>query len=42
MWLTGNESLESLGAQALQRKLEGTLNQIRSLQKQMSERLQEL
>jgi hypothetical protein len=42
MWLTSNESLESLGAQALHRKLEGTLNQIRVLQKQMSEWLQEL
>jgi hypothetical protein len=42
MWLTSNESFESASAQAMQRKLDGTLNQIRALQKQMSDRIQEL
>lgn len=42
MWLTSNESFESLSAQAMQRKLDGTLNQLRALQKQMSDRIQEL
>ena len=42
MWLTSNESFESGSAQAVQRKLDGTLDQIRALQKQMSERIQEL
>ena len=42
MWLRSNESLESGNAQALQRKLDGTLNQIRALQKQISDRIQDL
>ena len=42
MWLRSNESLESGSAQALQHKLDGTLNQIRALQKQMSDRIQDL
>ena len=42
MWLTSDQSFESGSAQALQRKLDGTLNQIRALQKQMSDRIQDL
>ena len=42
MWLTSNESFESQSGLAMQRKLEGTLNQIRALQKQLSDRIQEL
>jgi hypothetical protein len=42
MWLTNDRSFESLSGQALQRKLEGVLNQVRALQKQMSDRLQDL
>jgi len=40
MWLTSNDSWESSSAQTVQRKLDGTLNEIRALQKKMSERLQ--
>ena len=42
MWLTSNESFESGSAQVMQRKLDGTLDQILALQKQMSDRIQEL
>ena len=42
MWLNSDRSFESESAQALQRKLDGTLNQIRALQKQMSDRIREL
>ena len=42
MWLSGNQNFESGSAQALQRKLDSTLNQIRALQKQMSDRIQDL
>ena len=42
MWLTSNESFESGSAQVMQRKLDGSLDQIRALQKQMSDRIQEL
>jgi hypothetical protein len=42
MWLTSDQSFESGSAQALQRKLDGTLNQIRGLQRQMSDRIQDL
>ena len=40
MWLTSNDSWESSSTQTLQRKLDGTLNEIRALQKKMSDRLQ--
>ena len=40
MWLTSNENWESNSGQAMQRKLDGTLNEIRALQKQMGDRLQ--
>jgi hypothetical protein len=40
MWLTSNDSWESSSAQAIQRKLDVTLNEIRALQKKMSDRLQ--
>jgi pyruvate-ferredoxin/flavodoxin oxidoreductase len=39
---SSNEGFESLSAEALQRKLEGTLNEVRTLQKRMSDRLQDL
>jgi hypothetical protein len=42
MWLTSNEHWESSNGQAMQRKLDGTLNEIRSLQKKMSDRIQDL
>ena len=42
MWLSSDESFESRSGQALQRKLDGTLNQIRALQKQMSDRIRDL
>ena len=42
MWLSSDQSFESRSGQALQRKLDGTLNQIRALQKQMSDRIQDL
>ena len=42
MWLTSNESFQSAGGQAMQRKLESTLSEIRSLQKKMSDRIQDL
>jgi len=42
MWLTSNESFLSQSGLAMQRKLEGTLNQIQALQKQMSDRIQDL
>jgi hypothetical protein len=42
MWLSSDQSFESGSAQGLQRKLDGTLNQIRALQKQMSDRIQDL
>ena len=42
MWLTSNESFQSASGQAMQRKLDGTLNEIRSLQKKMSDRIQDL
>jgi hypothetical protein len=42
MWLSSDQSFEFGSAQALQRKLDGTLNQIRALQKQMRDRIQDL
>jgi hypothetical protein len=42
MWLSSDRSFESGSGQALQRKLDATLNQIRALQKQMSDRIQAL
>ena len=42
MWLTSNDSFQSASGLAMQRKLDGTLNEIRSLQKKMSDRIQDL
>jgi hypothetical protein len=42
MWLTSNESFQSISAQAIQRRVEGALNEVRSLQRKMSDRIQEL
>jgi hypothetical protein len=42
MWLASNETFQSSSGQAMQRKLEGTLNEIRGLQKKMSDRLADL
>jgi hypothetical protein len=42
MWLTTNADFESLSAQGLQRKLENTLADVRTLQAKMSERLKDL
>src|SRR3982074_3828347 len=42
MWLTSNADFASLSAEGLQRKLETTLNDVRTLQKKMSDRLDEL
>ena len=42
MWLTTNADFESLSAQGLQRKLENTLSDVRTLQAKMSERLKDL
>jgi hypothetical protein len=42
MWLNSDQSFESGSGQALQRKLNGTLNQIQTLQKQMSDRIRDL
>jgi hypothetical protein len=42
MWLTSNQSFESGSGLALQRQHKGTLYQIGALQKQMSDRLQNL
>lgn len=42
MWLTSNESFQSISAQAIQRKVEGALNEVRSLQKKMSDRIEAL
>ena len=42
MWLTSNDTWESSSGQAMERKLDGTLNEIRSLQKKMSDRIQDL
>jgi len=42
MWLSSDQSFESGSVHALQRKLDSALNQIRALQKQMSDRIQDL
>ena len=42
MWLTSNDTWESSSGQAMERKLDGTLNEIRSLQKKLSDRIQDL
>jgi hypothetical protein len=42
MWLTSNESFQSGSAFAMQQKLNGVLNEVRSLQKKMSERIEAL
>jgi hypothetical protein len=42
MWLSSNQSFESGSGQAMERKLDGTLNQIRSLQKKLGDRIQDL
>ena len=42
MWLSSDQSFESGSAHALQRKLDSALNQIQALQKQMSDRIQDL
>jgi len=42
MWLTSNESFQSISAQAIQRRVEGALNEVRALQRKMSDRIQEL
>ena len=42
MWLTSNDTWESSSGQAMERKLDGTLNDIRSLQKKLSDRIQDL
>ncbi len=42
MWLTTNADFQSLSAQGLQRKLENTLADVRTLQAKMSERLKDL
>ena len=42
MWLSSNDTWESSSGQAMERKLDGTLNEIRSLQKKMSDRIQDL
>jgi hypothetical protein len=42
MWLTTNADFESVSAQGLQHKLESTLSDVRLLQKQMSDRLEDL
>ena len=42
MWLTSNDTWESSSGQAMERKLDGTLKESRSLQKKMSERIQDL
>jgi hypothetical protein len=40
VWLNSNEHWESSSGRAMQRKLDGTLAEIRALQKEMSDRLQ--
>ena len=42
MWLTSNESSQSASAQVMEIKLDRTLNEISALQKQMSDRIQDL
>ena len=42
MWLTSNESFGSASALSMQRKLDGVLNEVRSLQKKMGERIEAL
>ena len=42
MWLSSNDTWESSSGQAMERKLDGTLKEIRSLQKKMSDRIQDL
>ena len=42
MWLTSNESFQSASGQAMQRKLDNTLNEIASLQKKMKDRIEAL
>lgn len=42
MWLTSNDSFLTASGLAMQRKLDGTLNEIRSLQKKMSDRIEAL
>ena len=42
MWLTSNDTWESSSGQTMERKLDGTLNEIRSLQKKLSDRIQDL
>jgi hypothetical protein len=42
MWLTSNDTWESSSGQAMERKLDGTLNEIRALQKKMGDRIQDL
>ena len=42
MWLSSDQSFESGSVHALQRKLDSALNQIQALQKQMSDRIQDL
>ena len=41
MWLTSNENFQSASAQAMQHKLDRTLNEIGALQKTMKERIEE-
>jgi hypothetical protein len=41
-WLTSNHTWESSSGQAKERKLDGTLKEIRSLQKKMSDRIRDL